>query len=198
MVSKAFDDDRSPGKEAAQRQRRDTSGCGHSRQAIEPLPQRLIGSPHGADVAVLGAGHRELEREHAARVEPWRHPLELTEAAHQKAGAHQHHDRECELCCDERAATAAAARCSRRSAARFLERPDQIDAAHTQCRREAEQHTGHDAEDQRERQHLAIDRDVMQTWNARRLQQLNRAHRDGRQHDTESTAEQREEHALGE
>jgi len=43
--------------------------------------------------------------------------------------------------------------------------------------------------------HLAIDRECVQTWNARRLQQLNRAHRAAAARH-ESTAKQREQHAL--
>ena len=80
---------------------------------------------------------------------------------------------------------------------RVLQRPVQIEAADAHRRRQAEQEARRDAEDQGEEQHLAVDGDVAEPRDARRLQPLNRAHRDGRQRDAGGAAEQREPDALG-
>ena len=123
--------------------------------------------------------------------------MQAIETAHEQAGGHQHDDRQRELGGDEHPAKAIAARRSGRSSPGVLQRSVQIETSDAHRRREAEQEARRDAEDQGEEEHLAVDGDVAEPRDARRLQPLNRAHRNGRQRDAGGAAEQRQPDALG-
>ena len=135
--------DRAPRHHLAQRQRRDAARGAHAGQRREALPELPVGLEHGGGLGVARTAHRELEGQHALRVEAGRHPLDAREAAHEQARADEQDDRERDLAGHEQAAQPVAPReesAARRRAARALgELGLQLGAALPPRRHEAEQ-----------------------------------------------------------
>ena len=104
-----FDRDRAPRHHLAERQRGDPAGRGHARQRRQPFPQLPVGLQDRVGVVVLPAGHRQLERQHVARIESRRDVLQMREAADQQTRADEEHDRQREFRDDEQPAQVLAA-----------------------------------------------------------------------------------------
>ena len=61
---------------------------------FQPLPELTIRVQDGWFVVVAPTGHGQVEREHAARVEPGRYILQASETPNEKSCADQQDDRE--------------------------------------------------------------------------------------------------------
>ena len=171
-----FDRDRPPREHLAERQRRHAAGGGHAGQPREPRPQLAVGLEHGRRRrCTSGRVIVSSSVSTSDGIEAGRHLLQAREAANQQAGA-------------DRAASPTAPARRRRAARRRLlaAAPDRAapadprpasfrlsctsSAAQAQRRRQPEQHARHERDAEREQQHAAVDRDLVQPRHAPRAE----------------------------
>ena len=122
---------------------------------------------------------------------------QIREALDQQPGADHERYRERHLADHERASHATARADRRRSTSRLAQREAEIAEAQMKRRRETEQNARADGDDQRERQHPAVDPDRRGARNARRSRGDEDLEPDPRQRDTRDRADDRQHETLG-
>ena len=122
-------------------------------QRRDPPPQLAVGEMAVGALRVALALHRQLEREHAGRIEARRHGGEARDAAHDQRRADEQHHRERDLGDDEQPAQAVSAPPQRAGAAGaapgVVEIARQVQARQPPRRRQPEQQPGRDRQDRR-------------------------------------------------
>jgi hypothetical protein len=183
---------------AAHRQARREGHRLHARHRLRAFDHRRPVGDELSGRAVVLAGGRHLHREDAVGDEAERHVDERHQASEEQAGAHEEHERQGHLGQHQSGARILPVAVTGRAARRLLERRLQLWTRCLPRRHDAEEHTGRDRQQQRERERLAVHADRRDARHVARIEREDEVHAPERQDHPEHAADHGEQHALGE
>ena len=184
------------GAAAGERPAADARGgdhVGHRAHARQDVPGRLDnpsfrirpGNADGREQPVIGA-EAALDGE------------DLSQTAHEQAGADEQRDRERDFGTDEHAAQPRLVPVADRAALAVADGGQDVVHRRLQGRREAGGNADEHGQRARDREHPAVDRDLIETRHAARTQRLNHREQPGREHQPEDRGDRAQHERFGE